>query len=506
MKKLKFKDFFLKNLIIFTIIGIIVAAGIFASGYYFMDAVFEMQSMVMVSEAKNHINNQATNKPHRNWTLGLYFDSAVNKDMGVDAAGIIFDSETKEIIATSEFNGYAIIPKEYSNTGKGIFLMNKSEEYRDVIEKLNQENYDMEIEIQEIYLDGEEFYPGRVLITLYGEEPAFNIVGEPLEYDFTPENTSDYEKIDYHKFPLEFGTLRNSRALSNLLSNPDGFESERNGFEFYSSSEIIIDGKSYIFASLHYMDFWGFFAPGIIICLIIFVIIIMVIELLYAWKKYKKYLTQYEIDEYRRTMTNALAHDLKSPLTAIYGYAENLKNNVHSEKKDYYADAVLENVQYMNEIITNTLDLAKLEISDKGLKKEKVDITALAEELYTKYKPQAENRDIAFKISGKAVVTADRKMITQAVENLISNAVKYTEDGGEIVVSANDKSFEISNLCGDIPNAKTLDKPFEKADQNRSNRKGSGLGLSIVKNIAMLHKFGFETKAENNIFTAKITF
>ena len=205
-------------------------------------------------------------------------------------------------------------------------------------------------------------------------------------------------------------------------------------------------------------------------------------------------------------MTNALAHDLKSPLTAIYGYAENLKNNVHSEKKEYYADAVLENVQYMNEIITNTLDLAKLEISDMGLKKEKVNITALAEELYAKYRPQAESRDISFKISGSAVINADRKMMVQAMENLISNAVKYTEDGGEINITADAKSFVISNSCGDVKNTESLVRPFEKADQSRSNRSGSGLGLSIVKNIVMLHKFGFETKAENNIFIAKITF
>lgn len=258
--------------------------------------------------------------------------------------------------------------------------------------------------------------------------------------------------------------------------------------------------------ALYRLDFWNLSGKYVLIDGIIFMVICVGIAFLTANNKYRKYCTQYEIDEYRRNMTNALAHDLKSPLTAIYGYAENLKNNVHSEKKDYYADAVLENVQYMNEIITNTLDLAKLEISDKGLKKEKVNITALAEELYAKYRPQAESRDISFKISGKAVVSADRKMMVQAMENLISNAVKYTKDGGEINITADAKSFVISNSCGDVKNTESLVRPFEKADQSRSNRSGSGLGLSIVKNIVMLHKFGFETKAENNIFTAKITF
>ena len=359
-------------------------------------------------------------------------------------------------------------------------------------------------EIENMYVDEDGFYPGVTTIGIL--ENDWDVIPENTEvYDFTPENAAELQEYSEGIMSLVLGTRPDSKVLKDIRTAGKSFDTAPL-FEFYNAKSVTIDGKEYMIRALYRLDFWNFAGKYVLIGGIILMVICIGIALITANNKYRKYCTQYEIDEYRRNMTNALAHDLKSPLTAIYGYAENLKNNVHTEKKEYYADAVLENVQYMNEIITNTLDLAKLEISDKGLKKEKVDITALAEELYTKYRPQAESRDISFKISGKSIISADRKMMTQAMENLISNAVKYTADGGEVFINADTKSFTISNTCNEILNSEKLEKPFEKADSSRSNRSGSGLGLSIVKNIAMLHKFGFETKAENSVFTAKITF
>lgn len=504
MKKLKFRDFLLKRIIIWLIIAIVVTALAFGVAVLSCQWYAEFAAVANTNQATAYIQ-RADNKGQVFFSLGLCFDDLFLQEMGFSGAAVIVDSETEEVYMDSEYNGIAVIKKQVSPTGEAVILPNKSDEFRNFVTKYAMLWNETVMDTKEIYVDDDGFYPGRTSISELNDAPFGDPVDERVEADFTPENAAELQEYSEGIMTLALGTHPDSEALKAVRTAGKSYETAPL-FEFYNTSGVIINGKEYMLRALYRLDFWNLLGKYVLIDGIIFMVICVGIAFLTANNKYRKYCVQYEIDEYRRNMTNALAHDLKSPLTAIYGYAENLKNNVHSEKKDYYADAVLENVQYMNEIITNTLDLAKLEISDKGLKKEKVDITALAEELYTKYKPQAENRDIAFKISGKAVVTADRKMITQAVENLISNAVKYTEDGGEIVVSANDKSFEISNLCGDILNAKTLDKPFEKADQSRSNRKGSGLGLSIVKNIAMLHKFGFETKAENNIFTAKITF
>lgn len=505
MKKLKFKDFLMKHISFWLILIVVICAiGVvvpLSGAYIANDAIFALnisETIGALKDSKSEVENE--------FILSLYNDYVINGTF-TDSATVLCDAETNEIVATSAMNCYAIISKKYSDTGENIYLKNKNEEFRSIVceyAMLWKEN--SLIDVEEIYIDGDGFYPGKVSISQLDSSITEKVIGEPREFDFTPENAEDYKMMNEHTIELIAGTAPDSEALKALMENPqtgilDGL------FSYNCERENInIGEKKYNLYSSSLFDVWSYASTFFIIMFIAVSVICSVLCFFVSYSKYKKYLTQYEIDEYRRNMTNALAHDLKSPLTAIYGYAENLKNNVHTEKKEYYADAVLENVQYMNEIITNTLDLAKLEISDKGLKKEKVDITALAEELYTKYRPQAESRDISFKISGKSIISVDRKMMTQAMENLISNAVKYTADGGEIFINADTKSFTISNTCNEILNSEKLEKPFEKADSSRSNRSGSGLGLSIVKNIAILHKFGFETKAENNIFTAKITF
>lgn len=83
-----------------------------------------------------------------------------------------------------------------------------------------------------------------------------------------------------------------------------------------------------------------------------------VFSLLPAGYYHKTYRERIRIEEYYRNTTNALAHELKTPLMAISGYAENLRENVHTEKKDHYADAILTNVSHMDRVIVNMLDLA----------------------------------------------------------------------------------------------------------------------------------------------------
>lgn len=291
--------------------------------------------------------------------------------------------------------------------------------------------------------------------------------------------------------------------FKNTVSTYDTDNRILSGSYFFS-----LDENSYAFYCVYSYDFSKTSGYAVVIIWAVGLFIGIALSVIISLIAYNNYRTQYEIDEYRRNMTSALAHDLKTPLTAIMGYSENLKNNVHSEKRDYYADAVIENVRYMNEIITGTLELAKIEEQDNKLNKADVDMVALANELLSKYKADFDDRSIAVSVNGKCTVKADRELIARAVENLISNAVKYTSDGGKVEITANEKQFIICNSCDEKLTGKTENfcKAFGKADTSRSDRKGSGMGLAIVKNIALLHKFKLEAAASGGKFTAKIIF
>ena len=91
---------------------------------------------------------------------------------------------------------------------------------------------------------------------------------------------------------------------------------------------------------------------------------------------------------------NSMAHDLKTPLAAMTGYAENLIDNIRTDKQEHYAKAIKDNVEYMNGLIKNVLLLSKSEAESITLDKKSVDLVNLAENQWEKYIPMAEDRDI----------------------------------------------------------------------------------------------------------------
>ena len=126
--------------------------------------------------------------------------------------------------------------------------------------------------------------------------------------------------------------------------------------------------------------------------------------------------------------------------------------------------------------------------------------------LISKYKPLADEKKKTFSVSGTCTAKADRKLISRAIETLITNALKYSLPDSTIKISADNKAFVIKNRCKDsiVGDEKVFCEPFKKADNSRSNNSGTGIGLTIVKSITTLHGFGLEIKAQNGEFVAKI--
>ncbi len=220
--------------------------------------------------------------------------------------------------------------------------------------------------------------------------------------------------------------------------------------------------------------------------LFVFFLIIGVILTVMMWKSMK---TQLIEEHKRREMLSTLAHDIKTPLFILSGYADNLKENIKSDKRDHYAEVIIEQTGEVNRRVGRVLELSRLDSLTLTLDISEFDLSELTGDILKNYEALPDGKRISFiadtKDGGVRIISADRKLIKRAIENLVDNAVKYADSGSEIRIRITDKSFVIENPCGD-----TL----------KSNIGGSGFGLQITESVLDLHNLPWKIRAEQNEF------
>ena len=193
-------------------------------------------------------------------------------------------------------------------------------------------------------------------------------------------------------------------------------------------------------------------------------------------------------------MTSNIAHELKTPLAVIHGYAEGLKEHIAEDKRDRYLDVILSETERVDGMVLELLDLSRLEAGKVKLSRDRVSLAVLTRTIFDKLDMavQAKQLQLHFAFSDDGMVTADESRIAQVIENFATNAIKYTPSGGQVTVTIQTRrdgtSFTIENESEPLP-AEALDKvwdAFYRADTARSGG-GTGLGLAIAKNIVELH-------------------
>ncbi|MBQ1992408.1 MAG: HAMP domain-containing histidine kinase [Clostridia bacterium] len=212
------------------------------------------------------------------------------------------------------------------------------------------------------------------------------------------------------------------------------------------------------------------------------------------WKAMKKQLEQ---EERLRTVTNSMAHQLKTPLFEIGGYAENLAENVNTDKRTHYAQVITEQTNAMNEMVCKMLDYSRLDSESFALNIERFELTEVAKEIIENYK--LDNSQLECKKD--VYIEADKKLIKSVVENLIDNAVKYSTDISKISIKINNNTLSVSNPYKALTNKELDDmwKPYYRSTEKEKSE-GHGLGLAIVKSILDLHKFKYNAKySDGNI-------
>jgi signal transduction histidine kinase len=202
--------------------------------------------------------------------------------------------------------------------------------------------------------------------------------------------------------------------------------------------------------------------------------------------------------EEHRVLTDALAHDLRSPLTRISmqlaGASQSCEKCDHAER----FDMIGQEVDGVLHILESALQISRAEAGAGKDSFEPVDVTALMRDLGEIYEPLAVAADIRLKFEGEASLTVhgDRVLLARAVSNLVDNAIKYGAEGREILLRAlreeREVRLEVSDRSRGIPverQAEALRK-FGRLDHARSTP-GSGLGLTLVNAVASLHGGSF---------------
>lgn len=212
------------------------------------------------------------------------------------------------------------------------------------------------------------------------------------------------------------------------------------------------------------------------------------------------------IDEQRAFASNA-SHELRTPLTNIRLRSEALREgSLDAATAQQYAAEIDDEVKRLGDLIQDLLMLSRLDSGRLEAGRERVDLTRLARLLMAEIKPQADSRAIAFQLDARPVlplVTAGQAHLAIVFRNLLSNALKYTPDGGRITwqIWADDKAVHhiISDTgqgiaADDLP--RVFDR-FYRVDKSRSRAvPGVGLGLSLVRMIVEFYGGNIRVESE----------
>ena len=214
-------------------------------------------------------------------------------------------------------------------------------------------------------------------------------------------------------------------------------------------------------------------------------------------------------EEMRREFVANVSHELRTPLTNIRSYAETLSENAgqmppNTEKK--FLNVILNESDRMTHIVQDLLTLSRFDSGHNELKLGRFSFTGAINDLYNAVYMEAQKHDhtVELKLEPELPeVVADRERILQVMMNIVSNAIKYTPNGGHIVISAgklgNRVWMEVADNGIGIPEedrARIFER-FYRVDKARSRESGgTGLGLSIAKEIVDRHQGVLTTVAK----------
>lgn len=211
----------------------------------------------------------------------------------------------------------------------------------------------------------------------------------------------------------------------------------------------------------------------------------------------------------------AMSHDFRTPLNAIMGFSAMLRGPtaraLAPEKIEEYAEHIHDSGALMLAMINDILDISAIEAGRHRMTHEPIDLAALARSCIDRMQATARDRDIRMVLDSPdrlPALSADRRAVTQILQNLLSNSLKYSEPGAGITVSLRADGADMRIFVADTgigiaaEHLATVTEPFSRSHANpHVAQQGTGLGLSIVKSLVEAHDGDLEIESEPGIGT-----
>lgn len=234
----------------------------------------------------------------------------------------------------------------------------------------------------------------------------------------------------------------------------------------------------------------GWFISGVIS----FILVVVAFIILFVRQRVKHLL---EIEQVKIRFFTHLSHEIKTPLSLILGPVERLQNEIGDSRHQHYLSLIKSNSQRLLFLVNQLLDFRKFQLNKLEFKPQEGDLVAFARSCLSVFDGWARDKGhtLSFEPEAPRLVFAfDHEMFHKIIDNLVNNAVKYTQPGGHITVRISREPGHSGEAAGVIeveddgsgipePEQKAVFEPFTRGSSNDQMEDGSGIGLAFVKEL-----------------------
>lgn len=224
-----------------------------------------------------------------------------------------------------------------------------------------------------------------------------------------------------------------------------------------------------------------------------------------------------EAEQRKNDLIVYLAHDLKTPISSIIGYLTLLRDekNISEEMYQKFIHVAMSNAERLDDLINEFFEITRFNLSTIPLNYSKVNVSFMLEQLLFEFQPILKDKNLAYRLEDNKnlEIVCDAEKIQRVFDNLVSNALHYSLENSEIVISVKqdgDNAVIVFSNKGYPIEREKLDRIFDqfyRLDESRSTRNGgAGIGLAIARQIIEQHNgtITAESDEKNISFTVKL--